>query len=68
MQRFLCIALFTVLSSLPLTAQTPKVKPEDFRPLTGDPWMGTLVYRDYRSNKEVSIPSNLRVIHSYFWK
>jgi len=64
MQRFLCIALFTVLSSLPLTAQTLRINPEDFRPLTGDPWLGTLVYRDYRSNKEVSIPSNLKVTQS----
>lgn len=61
MQRFLCIALFTVFSSLPLLAQTPRVNLEDLRPLTGDRWVGALVYRDYRSNKETSIPSNLKV-------
>lgn len=64
MQRFLCIVLFTVFSSLPLLAQTPRVIPEDLRPLTGDRWTGTLVYRDYRSNKETSIPSNLKVTQS----
>jgi hypothetical protein len=58
MKRSLLIALFSIL---PVFAQTATVKPEDFRTLTGGRWMGTLVYVDYRSNKEVSIPSNLTV-------
>ena len=64
MQRCLCIALFTLFSALPILGQKPSVKPEDLSPLLGAPWMGTLTYRDYRSNKEVSIPSNLKVTQS----
>jgi len=61
MQRYLFIALFTVFSVLPILGQTPSLKRDDFGPLVGGPWMGTLTYRDYSSNKEVSIPSNLKV-------
>lgn len=41
--------------------QAPKVSAEDLRRLTGARWTGTLTYLDYRSNKPVSIPSNLTV-------
>lgn len=41
--------------------QTPKVRAEDLRRLTGAQWTGSLTYLDYRSNKKVSIPSNLTV-------
>lgn len=41
--------------------QSPKVPVEDLRKLTGVRWTGTLTYLDYRSNKKVSIPSNLTV-------
>jgi hypothetical protein len=42
----------------------PEVKTRDFQPLVGAPWTGTLTYLDYRSNKKVSIPSNLTVTQS----
>lgn len=64
MKRCLLFNLFLILSILPVVAQTPAVKPEDFRLLTGDRWTGTLVYLDYGSNKEVSILSNLTVNES----
>jgi hypothetical protein len=41
--------------------QAPGVSAEDLRKLTGARWAGTLTYVDYRSNKRVSIPSNLTV-------
>ena len=64
MQRCVFIALFTVFSVVPILGQTPRLKPDDLVPLLGGPWMGTLTYRDYSSNKEVSIPSNLTVTRS----
>ncbi len=54
----LLIALSMVALAFP---QTPRARAEDLRRLTGARWMGTLVYLDYRSNKEVSIRSNLTV-------
>jgi hypothetical protein len=45
-------------------AQAPRVSAEDLRRLTGARWTGTLTYRDYRSNKKTSIPSNLSVTQS----
>ena len=41
--------------------QSPRVSAEDLRGLTGARWTGTLTYLDYRSNKQVFIPSNLTV-------
>jgi len=64
MKRRLLFTLFSMLLVMPVFAQTQTVTPEDFRLLTGKRWMGTLVYRDYRSNKEVSIPSHLTVTES----
>ena len=64
MNRLLLFTLFLLFSFMPVGAQTQFVKPEDFRPLTGGRWTGTLVYLDYRSNKEVSIASNLTVTES----
>jgi hypothetical protein len=34
---------------------------DDLRVLTGPQWVGTLTYRDYRSDKMISIPSTLTV-------
>ena len=39
----------------------PKIKPGDFKRLNGEQWKGKLTYQDYRSNKKVSILSNLTV-------
>lgn len=58
-------ALLVVSNVLTLaTLGTPKVSEKDLRPLTGAQWAGTLTYLDYRSNKKVSIPSNLTVTQS----
>ncbi|HJU54258.1 MAG TPA: hypothetical protein VJ715_06795 [Pyrinomonadaceae bacterium] len=44
-----------------IQSQAPTVRLEDLGQLTGEPWAGSLTYLDYRSNKKVSIPSNLTV-------
>ncbi len=44
-----------------MPAQAPRLHPEDLRRLTGARWTGTLTYTDYRSNKRITIPSNLSV-------
>lgn len=44
--------------------ETPKVKTKDLQRLTGRQWTGTLTYADYRTNKKVSISSNLTVTRS----
>ncbi|MGH9940815.1 MAG: hypothetical protein ACRD9R_00460 [Pyrinomonadaceae bacterium] len=44
--------------------ETPKINAEDLHRLTGAPWTGTLTYVDYRTNKKVSLPSNLTVTPS----
>ena len=51
---------FSLFAGLALQ-QAPKLQPEDLRRLTGARWTGTLTYTDYRSNKRVSIPSNLTI-------
>lgn len=58
---FLFVALFSVSRA---AGQTPRASAEDFRRLTGARWTGTLVYRDYSSDKEVSIRTNLTVTES----
>ena len=59
----LCVlALLTAAAFAGLSPQqSPKVSAEDLRGLAGARWTGTLTYLDYRSNKRVSIPSNLTV-------
>jgi hypothetical protein len=42
----------------------PRLRPGDLQILTGQPWIGTLTYLDYGTNKRVSIASNLSVSHS----
>lgn len=64
MKRSLLFMLFVLLLSRPVFAQTPIVKSQDFSLLTGRRWTGTLVYLDYGSNKEISIPSHLTVTKS----
>lgn len=56
----LVVSYFTALAF----PQTPRVQAGDLRRLTGTRWMGVLTYLDYRSNKRVSIPSNLTVTQS----
>jgi hypothetical protein len=59
------VLVFALLAASAFTGlfptQAPKVSAEDLRLLTGARWTGTLTYLDYRSNKPVSIPSNLTV-------
>ena len=63
--RLFILSMFVVLFSVSHAAgQTPRVSAEDFRRLAGARWTGTLVYRDYGSNKEVSIRANLSVTES----
>lgn len=47
-----------------VVADAPKVADKDLRLLVGQQWAGTLTYMDYRSNKKISIPSNLTVTQS----
>ena len=61
-----CLTLLLALSSLLALAlvDAPRLKTGDLQILTGQPWAGTLVYLDYRTNKKVSIASNLVVSQS----
>lgn len=45
-------------------SKSPKIKFGDLKLLTGTKWKGELSYLDYRSNKKVSIHSNLTVTQS----
>src|ERR1044072_2266830 len=54
---FALLAAFAAL----FPTQAAKVSAEDLGKLSGARWTGTLTYLDYRSNKKVSIPSNLTV-------
>lgn len=56
-------ALLTVSSLFSLAGQPPaaKIAATDLQGLTGAQWQGALTYRDYKSNKQVSIPANLTV-------
>jgi hypothetical protein len=42
----------------------PAVRDGDLRQLTGAQWKGTLRYQDYRSDRKVTIPSNVTVAQS----
>ena len=59
MKVFVLALLAAFFSFVP--QQSPRVSAEDLRKLSGARWAGTLTYLDYRSNKPVSIPSNLTV-------
>ena len=59
MKLFLLIVAPLLVWAEPLLQQQLLV--EDIQVLTGDKWVGSLTYRDYRSNKMVSIPSTLSV-------
>lgn len=62
----ICLAVLLIVSpffGLALS-DSPKIKADDLKRLTGPQWMGTLTYLDYSKNKKVSIPSNLTVKQS----
>ncbi|HEX7317241.1 MAG TPA: hypothetical protein VF297_25310 [Pyrinomonadaceae bacterium] len=58
--KVLVLVLLATFAGL-VQQPSPKVSAEDLRGLTGARWTGSLTYLDYRSNKQVSIPSNLTV-------
>jgi len=60
------ISSFLIVSSLfgSISIDTPKLRVKDLQLLTGNQWTGTLTYLDYRTNKKVSIASNLLVSRS----
>ncbi len=59
----LCVLALLVASAFAGLSprQAPRVSAEDLRRLAGARWSGALTYLDYRSNRKVSIPSNLTV-------
>lgn len=58
----LCLILLTISSLLgSVLMDKPRLSATDLNVLTGAQWIGTLTYLDYRSNKKVSIASNLKV-------
>jgi len=60
-----CLALLALSSLLLFTSiDEPRLSAADFQVLTGAQWIGTLTYVDYRTNKRVSIASNLKVSQS----
>jgi hypothetical protein len=61
MKLFVLVLLFTSAFTGQTPRQTPRVSAENLRKLSGARWTGSLTYLDYRSNKRVSIPSNLSV-------
>ncbi len=61
MKVFVFVLLIASFLTTLAPPQSPKVSAEDLMKLTGARWTGTLTYLDYRSNKRVSIPSNLTV-------
>jgi len=57
-----CLTLLAITSLLVSTLiDKPRLSAADFQVLTGAQWTGTLTYLDYRTNKKVSIASNLKV-------
>ncbi|HEX8335402.1 MAG TPA: hypothetical protein VF621_01650 [Pyrinomonadaceae bacterium] len=61
MRLYMLALLAAATCSGLLPQQSPRASADDLRGLTGARWTGTLTYLDYRSNKRVSIPSNLTV-------
>lgn len=63
--NILVVALLTASSLFGFTfLKQPKVNTKDLQRLTGAQWIGTLTYLDYRTNKKISILSNLIVTRS----
>lgn len=58
------ILLFLIFGISSLVFADAKIKTKDLQILTGAQWSGNLIYLDYGTNKQVSIPSNLTVTQS----
>lgn len=56
--------LFLIFGVSSLVFANAKIKTKDLQILTGAQWTGNLIYLDYGTNKQVSIPSNLTVTQS----
>ncbi len=64
MKIIICLLLITSSIFGFVNLKTPKIKYSDFKQLTAGQWKGKLTYQDYRSNKKVSILSNLTITES----
>jgi hypothetical protein len=64
MKTIICLLIFASTAFGFVNLNGPKIKSGDFKQLTNGQWKGKLTYQDYRSNKKVSILSNLNVIKS----
>ena len=64
MKILICLLIFASTAFGFVNLNRPKIKSGDFKLLTNGQWRGTLTYQDYRSNKKVSILSNLTVSES----
>jgi hypothetical protein len=64
MKTIFCLLIFASAAFGFVNVNRPKIKSGDFKRLVGGQWKGKLTYQDYRSNKKVSIPSNLTVTAS----
>ena len=59
----MCVLTLLLVSQMVgfFSTKEPKITSDDLQVLTGSQWVGTLTYLDYRSNKKVSIRTNLTV-------
>jgi lipopolysaccharide export LptBFGC system permease protein LptF len=64
MKTIICLLIFASTAFGFVNLNRPKIKSGDFKRLTNGQWKGKLTYQDYRSNKKVSILSNLTVTES----
>ncbi len=64
MKIIICLLIFASSAFGFVNLNAPKIKSGDFKRLTNGQWKGKLTYQDYRSNKKVSILSNLTVTES----
>ena len=64
MKIIICLLILASTAFGFVNLNRPKIKARDFKRLTNGQWKGKLTYQDYRSNKKVSILSNLTVTES----
>jgi hypothetical protein len=64
MKTIICLLILASASFGFVNFNRPKIKSGDFKRLTNGQRKGKLTYQDYRSNKKVSILSNLTVTES----
>ncbi len=64
MKIIICLLIFASSAFGFVNLNRPKIKSGDLKRLTNVQWKGKLTYQDFRSNKKVSILSNLTVTES----